>query len=76
VACWNGGDAVGACSGTPAPDGGPGNGGCCWSGNPSSLDMWWDMYCTDTAEDAGTFYVSVRAPGADACEPYVLTAGY
>jgi hypothetical protein len=76
VACHNGGDAVGDCSGTPAPEGGPGNGGCCWSGKPGSLDIWWDMYCTDTAEDAGTFFISVRSPGADACEPYVLWATY
>jgi hypothetical protein len=57
----------------PGPNGSE---GCCWSGDPATLHPYWDLDCTGTSEDSATAYVSVRAPGAGACEPYAIIGGY
>ncbi|NUP12103.1 MAG: hypothetical protein HOW73_39155 [Polyangiaceae bacterium] len=75
VQCSNGTNATGDCTGL-ASSSENGLAGCCWTGDPSTFNVYWDMQCLGTEEDSGQFYVSVRAPGGGACEPYVLTAGY
>lgn len=73
VSC-SGGTMPRGCSGAKA---GPnGSHGCCWSGSPATLKPHWDMDCAGTSEDSGTAYVSVRATGGDACEPYLMTGHY
>lgn len=70
----SGGTAPSGCSGGKA---GPnGSYGCCWSGVPATLRPSWDMDCSGTSEDSGTTYVSVRTPGGDTCEPYLISGGY
>lgn len=69
-----GGTTAGGCSG--GKSGPNGSHGCCWSGAPASLRPRWDMDCAGTSEDSGTAYVSVRTPGGDACEPYLVSGHY
>ena len=74
VSCEKGGIPEGGCTTkVPGPNGSQ---GCCWTGAPSTLQPTWDLDCPGTTEDSGTAYVSVRAPGGDACETYAMTGGY
>jgi hypothetical protein len=57
-------------------DGPNGSVGCCWTGAPEALDPSWDLNCTDTNDDAGTMYFSVRTLGGDACDTYTISAHY
>jgi hypothetical protein len=57
-------------------DGPNGARGCCWSGPPATLKPSWDMDCPNTGEDSATVWVSVKMPGANACEPYAMWGGY
>ena len=61
---------------TPLIDGPNGARGCCWSGPPATLKPSWDMDCPNTNEDSATVWVSVKMPGATACEPYAMWGGY
>jgi hypothetical protein len=57
--------------------GGPnGSLGCCWTGAPNTLAPSWDLDCSGTSDDDATIYVSVKTPGSDACEPYLMKGGY
>jgi hypothetical protein len=74
VTCGNGGFPGGGCATKlPGPNGSQ---GCCWQGAPAQLDPSWDLDCTGTAEDGGTAYIRVRAPGGSACEQYAMRASY
>jgi len=73
VKCGSGSPSGGCASKLPGPNGSL---GCCWTGAPGALKPYWDLDCSGTGEDSGTAYVSVRAPGADACEPYAIVGGY
>lgn len=74
VKCQNGGTPLGGCSSKlPGPNGSV---GCCWSGAPSTVKPVWDVDCTDTTEDSGTVYLSIKAPGATSCEMYAVSGGY
>ena len=73
VKCGTGSPSGGCATKLPGPNGSQ---GCCWSGAPSSLEPYWDLDCTGTGEDSGTAYLSVRAPGAGACEKYAIVGGY
>ncbi len=69
----NSGTPTGCSPMNPGPNGSL---GCCWSGPPNTLAPRWDMDCTGTSDDSGTIYVSVKMPGADTCEPYLMKGGY
>ncbi|HVH42231.1 MAG TPA: hypothetical protein VM925_07795 [Labilithrix sp.] len=73
VKCGSGSPGGGCATKLPGPNGSQ---GCCWTGAPATLDPSWDLDCSGTGEDSGTAYVSVRAPGADTCEPYAIVGGY
>lgn len=74
VKCDNGGTPEGGC--TDLKDGPNGSRGCCYTGAPASVSPNWDLDCTNTTEDSGTIYVSVRTPGGSACERYTMAGGY
>lgn len=61
---------------SPLIDGPNGTRGCCWTGPPETLKPSWDTDCPNTATDSATFWVSVKMPGANACEPYAMSTGY
>jgi hypothetical protein len=61
---------------SPLIDGPNGARGCCWSGPPATLKPTWDMDCPNTTADSATVWVSVKMPGATACEPYAMWGGY
>jgi hypothetical protein len=64
----------GGCSSKlPGPNGSE---GCCYVGAPSTLAPTWDIDCSETSDDSGKIYVSVKTPGSDACEPYIMKGGY
>lgn len=71
--CVSGNPGGGCAVKLPGPDGSL---GCCFTGAPSTLAPRWDLDCSGTGEDSATTYVSVRAPGGDACEQYAITGGY
>jgi len=71
--CLIGSPGGGCATKLPGPNGSQ---GCCWSGDPATLHPRWDLDCTGTSEDSAIAYVSVRAPGAGACEPYLVIGGY
>jgi hypothetical protein len=73
VKCGSGSASGGCATKLAGPNGSE---GCCWSGAPSALAPHWDLDCTGTSEDSGTAYLSVRAPGGDACEQYAIVGGY
>lgn len=73
VKCVNGGSPSGCSGAQPGPNGST---GCCWSGIPNTVHPYWDMDCSGTGEDSGTTYVSVKTPGGDTCEPYLVRGGY
>ena len=62
------------------PEGGCGNKidlgnntlGCCWTGQPDTLANTWELDCTDTGDDVGTLWVTVRAVDGDGCETYTV----
>lgn len=74
VLCDDGGFPGGGCGNKQA---GPlGSEGCCWTGAPSSLAPTWDLDCSDTSDDSGTVFYSVRAPSGGDCETYRVSAHY
>jgi hypothetical protein len=73
VTCSDGSSPGGGCADKLA---GPnGSLGCCWTGASQGFAQSWDLDC-GTTEDSGTAYVSVRAPGGDACETYAVSMYY
>jgi hypothetical protein len=70
----NGGYPEGGCANKqPGPEGAV---GCCWQGAPGSLAPTWDIDCSDTVDDEGTVFFSVKALGGDTCDTYVVSGHY
>lgn len=74
VLCDNGGFPGGGCGNKQ--QGPVGSDGCCWTGDPKTLSPTWDLDCSDTTDDSGTLFVSVRAPSGSDCESYRISAHY